>query len=112
MAVPGDRERGLRRGHAPAEELAASLATMWGIEHRHLLRRSGAVGSPRQAGLPREQRRANVRGVFDAPGAGPAHVCLVDDVYTTGATVGACAAALRHAGVTRVDVVCLARTVR
>ena len=111
-AVPGDRERGLRRGHAPAEDLAASLGSLWGIERRQLLRRRAVAGSRRQAELPRAQRRANVRGVFDARCPSPPRVCLVDDVYTTGATVAACAAVLRRAGASRVDVVCLARTVR
>jgi predicted amidophosphoribosyltransferase len=39
-------------------------------------------------------------------------VLLVDDVYTTGATVAAAATALRHAGARRVEVVTFARTVR
>jgi predicted amidophosphoribosyltransferase len=39
-------------------------------------------------------------------------VLLVDDVYTTGATVAAAAGALRRAGTTRVEVVTFARTVR
>jgi predicted amidophosphoribosyltransferase len=50
-------------------------------------------------------RRRNLRGAFVVPaGAGlPAHVALVDDVMTTGATLHAAARALRRAGVARVD---------
>lgn len=110
--VPGDRERGLQRGHAPAESLARALAQRWEIELVRLLGRVGPAGGPRQAGLRRAERRANVRGAFRATGVVPTRVCLVDDVYTTGSTVGACASALRRAGARHVEVVCLARAVR
>ncbi len=54
-----------------------------------------------------------MRGAFAAPaGAVPARVALVDDVYTTGATASAAAAALRAAGAAEVHVVTFARTVR
>lgn len=109
--VPGDRERGLRRGHAPAEGLARALARRWALPVSELLRRSVGPPRPRQAELRRAERRANARGAFVAIGEPPGAVCLVDDVYTTGATAAACARALRHAGARRVDVVCLARTV-
>lgn len=68
---------------------------------------------PRQASLPFEERRRNVRGAFSAVGeTPPARVALVDDVYTTGSTVSAAAAALLSAGASVVHVVTFARTLR
>lgn len=108
--VPGDRERGRERGHVPAARLADALGELWSLPVRGLLTRAG--GSRRQAGLPRAERRGNVCRAFQACGTVSGRVALVDDVYTTGATVAACASALRGAGARRVDVVCLARAVR
>ena len=108
--VPGDRDRGLARGHAPAAALASELSAAWSIPVAALLRRRPGV--ERQRGLPRAERRQNVARAFSARGASPARVCLVDDVYTTGSTATACATALRRAGARRVEVVCLARALR
>jgi ComF family protein len=108
--VPGDRERGLRRGHTPASGLAAELGKAWSIPRTTLLERRG--GARRQRDLPRRERRANVAGAFRARRAVAGRILLVDDVYTTGATVAACSTALRRAGARRVDVMCLARAVR
>lgn len=108
--VPADRDRRLRRGHAPAEALAAGLAAAWSIPAASLLSRR--PGIERQRDLPRAKRRANVAHAFSPRGRSPAKVCLVDDVYTTGSTATACATELRRAGARRVEVVCLARAVR
>jgi ComF family protein len=108
--VPGDRDRGLSRGHASAEALASGLSAAWSIPFEDLLKRRPGVR--RQRDLPRAERRRNVAQVFSARGSAPSRVCLVDDVYTTGSTVTACATALRRVGARRVDVVCLARAVR
>jgi ComF family protein len=108
--VPGDRERMLWRGANTAEALARELARRWEVPIIGALRR---VGRERpQRGLSRTERRANVRAAFVAVGDVPRKLVLVDDVYTTGATVAAAASALRRAGARTVDVVTFARAVR
>jgi predicted amidophosphoribosyltransferase len=110
--VPGDHERGLARGHVPAEGLARAVGRAWGLPVERLLVRVGRRESTRQASLARAGRGATVRGAFAATGPAPRRVALVDDVYTTGATVGACATELRRAGARWVEIVTLARAVR
>jgi ComF family protein len=107
--VPADPTRGLWRGSNPAEALARLLALEWDIPVQPFLERVRSV--PPQRGLSRQERRRNVRGAFRASGAS-AVVAVVDDVYTTGATVGAAATELRRAGARSVEVVTFARAVR
>jgi predicted amidophosphoribosyltransferase len=75
-----------------------------------LLRRK--PGRAPQKGLTLVERRRNVRGAFAAIEAVPTTIVLVDDVYTSGATVSAAATALRKGGARRVEVVTFARAVR
>jgi predicted amidophosphoribosyltransferase len=107
--VPTDADRSLWRGHHPPERLAGELARHWNVPVTPLLKRSRVL--PRQRGLSRVERRRNVRGTFHARTA-RGTIVLVDDVYTTGATVAAAATALRAAGAARVEVVTFARAVR
>lgn len=108
--VPGDPERALERGRVGPRDLAEALSRTWEIPAAGLLRRARSL--PRQRGLGLAERRRNVRQSVRATGAAPPAVCLVDDVYTSGATADACASALRRAGARRVEVVTLARAVR
>jgi competence protein ComFC len=108
--VPADGERTLERGYRPAEALARELARAWELPIVPLLRRVRRV--ERQRGLRLVERRSNVRGVFAPKRRSPRDVCLVDDVYTSGATAAAAASALRKGGARRVEVVTLARAVR
>jgi competence protein ComFC len=108
--VPADENRRLQRGHNPAERLAAELGERWELPVVRLLARTPGVQP--QRGLTLAQRRRNVRGVFRATGRAPTAVVLVDDVYTSGATVSAAASTLRGVGARRVEVVTFARAVR
>jgi predicted amidophosphoribosyltransferase len=107
--VPGDRDRVLQRGQNAAEALARLVALEWDLPIEALLTRTSRVRP--QRGLTRLERRQNVRGAFAATGA-PASVAVIDDVYTTGATVAAAATELRRAGARAVHVVTFARAVR
>ncbi len=108
--VPGDGDRTGWRGTNPAEGLARALGPRWGLPVEPLLARTRR--SRPQRGLARPARRANIRGAFRASGRSPARVALVDDVYTTGSTVGAAASELRRAGARAVHVVTFARAIR
>lgn len=108
MPVPLHTSRLRQRGFNQALE----LANYWGKSHgipvlSQALIRTRATGI--QSGLPAVARRTNVAGAFQATGALPAHVALVDDVVTTGSTTAEAARALLLAGAGRVDVWCLAR---
>ena len=67
-----------------------------------------------QTGLSRQERVRNIRNAFGVRRPDiirRQRILLIDDVYTTGATVNACAQALLNAGATSVDVLTLARAV-
>ena len=110
VPVPGDPERALRRGDVPSRGLAIELGSIWALETVDVLERRHAL--PPQRGLALDERRRNVRGSVVASRAVPAQVCVVDDVYTSGATADACASACRRVGARHVQVVTLARAVR
>ena len=104
LPVPLHRGRLRCRGYDQALELARALARQLQLPlHPGALRRIRATAA--QSELDAAARRRNLRGAFQVAGGIPlpAHVALVDDVMTTGATLHAAAAALRRAGVERVD---------
>lgn len=104
VPVPAAPLRLLRRGFDPADELAARLAALAGLPLARCLNRGNG---PRQVGRTRAARVASPPRIraWDPP----RHAVLVDDVQTTGATLCACAAALRRAGTAGVVALTFAR---
>jgi predicted amidophosphoribosyltransferase len=114
VPVPADPLRRRRRGVDHAARLARELAPRTGLPVAAVLARAGS--SPRHAQLSRAERlRADPAGVGVRTGAErdgrvPEAAILVDDVHTTGATLHACALALKASGTRRVVAVTYART--
>ena len=113
VPVPLSRARLRERSFNQAELLAASLAERrgWPLLAEVLVR---ARHTGRQARLAPDARRSNVAGAFrvvaeKAEIIADAHLLLVDDVLTTGATVNDCVRALCRAGARAVSVVTYAR---
>jgi predicted amidophosphoribosyltransferase len=108
VAVPPHPRRRRTRGFDPAELIAGALARRSGLPLRRALRRGGAASRP--LGASRAQRRDPAGLDFRAHGPAPVRVVLVDDVHTTGATLNACATALRSAGCREIAAITWART--
>ena len=105
VPVPAGPWRWRWRGFDPAEEIAIALARRSGPPLRACLRRGRGR---RQVGRRRSERLGDPPSVWLTQGP-PREALLVDDVWTTGATLSACAAALRSGGCRRVVALTLAR---
>ena len=105
--VPVSKQRLKKRGFDQSRMLCASLCVDWHTEPQETLRK--VRDNPAQSGLEdAAARRANVLGVYEA--VKPEEIAgkrflLVDDICTTGATLGECVRVLKAAGAA--EVVCL-----
>ena len=108
IPVPLGVRRLRSRGYNQSERIATALGAR--VERPvvidRLLRRR-ETGT--QTALTPEARLANVAGAFEARGVRGLGCVLVDDVFTTGATLAEAAAALRRGGAARVEAVTFAR---
>jgi predicted amidophosphoribosyltransferase len=108
VAVPAHRARRRQRGFNQAERLTRALARRSGRPAARCLARDGPPTT--QLGARRAARLSAGRIAVRARGTAPPVALIVDDVYTTGATLDACARALRDAGSRSVRVIAYART--
>jgi ComF family protein len=114
--VPLHRWRIWKRGYNQAALIASALARRSGAGLAlDLLERTRAT--PYLRGMGPRERAATVRGAFRVArhrrdALAGREVILIDDVFTSGATAGACAAILKRGGAARVSVLSWARVVR
>ena len=121
LPVPLHRQKFRQRGFNQSYLMVDCWKTIAALNpliaaHKHprsdVLSRNKATAS--QTGLGRQQRLKNVKGAFRVRLPETVHarkVLVVDDVYTTGATVNECARSLLEAGAAQVDVLTLARAI-
>jgi ComF family protein len=108
LPVPLGGRRLRKRGYNQSERIAAALADCVNAPVRtDLLQR--VRETPTQTALTPEARHANVAEAFRAQGVAGMRLVLVDDVFTTGATLASAGAALVAAGAERVEAVTFAR---
>jgi competence protein ComFC len=109
VPVPLHRSRLRRRGFNQAELLARGVARRINAPVSDKLQAMRRTRD--QVELTAEERRANVGGAYTATGRVRGAILLVDDVFTTGATMSSCAEALSRAGAGEVHALSLCRTV-
>lgn len=108
IPVPAHKKRIRERGFCQTNDLVHALATLNGCDFDcHSLRRIRATQA--QAHLDAQQRRDNVKSAFSAHQNLRGRTCLlVDDVVSTGATLGECQLALQNVGANLVGAIAVA----
>ena len=103
IPVPVHEKRFRERGYNQAEEIADRLSAAWGIpvDASYLVR---SANTEAQKNLGNTDRLLNLNRAFSVNGPAGRYrsVIVIDDIYTTGSTAGACAKALKAAGVRKV----------
>ncbi|MET0156264.1 MAG: ComF family protein [Rickettsiales bacterium] len=116
IPVPSCRKRLRRRKYNQSALLARRIARQSGkpVTYRALLK---IKSTPPQTSLSAKARERNLSAAFLAPSRNAEEIAgknilLIDDVYTTGATVEACAKALKKAGAAQVRALTLCKTLK
>jgi ComF family protein len=108
VPVPLHPRRMRERGYNQAAELCKRLAKQFKVPYELNLCKK-RIHTPSQAGLSGQQRRENLRHVFEIKSSGYQHITLVDDLLTTGSTANELARAFKVEGVKQVELWCCAR---
>lgn len=109
VASPMHLARRRKRGFNQAADIAEQLSKRTGISWTTDLVIRNRRTRP-QRGLNREERLANLQGIYQLSHTPPARIAVIDDVVTTGATARSLTEALLEAGAEEVQIWALART--
>ncbi len=106
--VPLFKKRLKWRGYNQAEEITKQLSKVLKIPYQEILEKKKATTS--QSQLSQKERKNNLDNVFSCKRKISKKILLIDDVYTTGATINECAKELKNKGAKKVIGITLART--
>lgn len=114
VPVPSHASRIRERGFNPADELSRAIAASTGLTIHRALRKKRKTRA--QAELGARARATNLQGAFEVErryrgAVQGGNFTLVDDVYTTGATIRECASVLKDAGASSVHFLTVARNI-
>ncbi len=110
LPVPTSRKRREEQGYSHTKMLAGELSRLWGMKMSEGLKK--IKDTPPQNSLDRKERLVNLKGAFEAVKRfDKKKVLVVDDVYTTGATMNETAKVLLNAGAEEVAGVVAARSI-
>ncbi len=110
VPVPLNNKRLRQRGFNQTELLARVLSKYFGVGVCSALARTRDTKA--QFDLPRAERFTNIDGAFEVIDQDAIHgrrILLLDDIYTTGATIAECSKALKAAGARRIEILTLSR---
>lgn len=111
VPIPLECQRKLERGFNQARQLAEKLSDKYELSVSFLLEKNQQTVA--QSLLSREERLTNPSGTFDVPSASNLknrNLIIVDDIYTTGATIREAARVLKEGGARRIAAIVLARS--
>ncbi len=109
VPVPTASSRVRRRGYDQSRLIARELSRRSRVPYLNCLKRQGQA---HQVGAGREQRLDQLNNAFRvkySPLLNKAHIILIDDVVTTGATLESAAKLLKQAGVARIEAITFAQ---
>lgn len=112
VPVPLHFLRQMKRGYNQSEIISRELSAITGIPYRNLLRRSKYTAP--QSRQNRQRRLKTLKNTFSLPQknieyVNSKHILLLDDVFTTGATLNAAACALQTGNPASIGVFTIAR---
>jgi competence protein ComFC len=113
LPVPMHENRMKRRGYNQSELLAGQISTMISVPVRGDLIRRGRDNKPQARTTCAEERRRNMEDAFTCISneVSGKDIIIIDDVCTSGATLEACAAALKLKGANKISGFTLAREI-
>lgn len=113
VPLPMHKKKRRRRGFDQARILAEAISDATGLRLANLLERT--QNTPPQSGLHPRQRAENVSGAFrinPKEKQSAKTIVLIDDIYTTGASLNECALTLKNAGANTISCMTLSITVK